>query len=365
MAKVLVIDDTEDVRELITDMLSFNGFEVHTTPDGPAGLSAARKICPDLVLCDIQMPGWDGFETLEKIRAIPEMSGVPFIFLTGMGEKPLIRRGMELGADDFLTKPFTMPELLGAVRTQLDKKAAIALQTEQKLEVLRGNISMALPHELLTPIAGILGFSSIIFEDHASMPASEIEDAAKSIQEAALRLRRTIENFLLYTQIELVSADPAKTAATRVACNEHHPENLTRAGTQIAAEYHRGGDLRFEAVPVTMSMSPDQLEKVITELLANAFKFSETGTEVRFSARPNGSHYTITVEDHGRGFTRDQIQSIGAHMQFERRFYEQQGTGLGLSIVKRLAELHGGNLAIESTPGQFSKLSVHLPMMAA
>jgi signal transduction histidine kinase len=282
-----------------------------------------------------------------------------------MGEKPLVRRGMELGADDYLTKPFTLAELEGAIRAQLGKKAIIAQQAEHRLEELRGNISTALPHELLTPLAGILGFSALIIDDHAGLSSEEIVSAARDIQAAALRLRRTIENFLLRAQIELVSADPDRLAVVRSGRCQASPDTLRRAASQAAVEHRRLEDFEFMAEPALVSVAPEQLEKIAAELVGNAFKFSEPGTVVQFRAEIANGSFRIRVEDQGRGFTREQIQSIGAHMQFERGYYEQQGAGLGLSIVKRLAELHGGRLEIESEPGRFSRICVQLPLATA
>ncbi|PYM16846.1 MAG: hybrid sensor histidine kinase/response regulator, partial [Verrucomicrobia bacterium] len=102
----------------------------------------------------------------------------------------------------------------------------------------------------------------------------------------------------------------------------------------------------------------------LEELLDNAFKFSRPGTPVRIAGGVSNGRFTLSVGDRGRGMTAQQIADIGAHMQFERRFYEQQGVGLGLIIAKRLAELHGGDLLIESTPGEQTTVQMILPVAA-
>src|SRR5688500_11351016 len=234
MKKVLIIEDSCEVRGLISDMLSMNDFHVVEAENGLQGVQVAQQQLPDLILCDIHMPELDGFGALTRLRNTASTASIPFIFLTGATEKPRMRQGMELGADDYLTKPFTLQELLGAVRTRLEKKAVLAQQAERKLEELRGNISTALPHELLTPIAGILGFSSILLEDHALMSPKEVEESARNIHQAAVRLRRTIENFLLYSQIELVAADPLRVAAVREGRHSHRAECMARWAQELA-----------------------------------------------------------------------------------------------------------------------------------
>src|SRR5262249_51784780 len=147
------------------------------------------------ILCDVNMPKLDGYATLTALRQHSGTAIIPFIFLTGISDKVNIRQGMELGADDYLTKPFSIPELLAAVKARLEKQSAIVRQAEKKLEELRGNISLALPHELLTPLTGILGFSSLLAENYDRLRPTELFELANNLQQSALRLQRTVENF--------------------------------------------------------------------------------------------------------------------------------------------------------------------------
>lgn len=364
MNKILIIEDSADVRSLISDMLSINDYDVVTAENGLVGLDMAQQHLPDLIICDVHMPELDGFETLAKLRENPATSTIPFIFLTGVSEKPTMRHGMELGADDYLTKPFTMAELLATVKTRIQKKAVISRHAEQKLEELRGNISMALPHELLTPITGILGFSSILVDDAANMPPAEISEAASNIHSAAIRLRRTIENFLLYSQIEVVAADAKRVMAVRQARYPVPSAVISDSAQQAARRAGRERDLVLHLTGASLALSPEKLDKVIHELLDNAFKFSDAGKSVTVSSLLREDSFLLIIDDQGRGFTPEQVNKIGAHMQFERKFYEQQGSGLGLIITKRLIELHGGELAIESVPNSHTRVLVTLPATA-
>lgn len=122
MTKILVIEDELFVRENITELLEAEDFEVFSTENGILGVLWAQENLPDLVICDIMMPEIDGHEVLTEMRQSPMTALTPFIFLTAMADKGDIRQGMELGADDYLTKPFTRDELLGAIETRLAKQ---------------------------------------------------------------------------------------------------------------------------------------------------------------------------------------------------------------------------------------------------
>jgi signal transduction histidine kinase len=308
------------------------------------------------------MPHLDGYATLTALRQHSSTATIPFIFLTGVTDKVNVRQGMELGADDYLTKPFTMSELLAAVKARLEKQAAITRKAERKLEELRGNISLALPHELLTPLTGILGFSSLLMENYDRISASELFELANSLQQSALRLQRTIENFLLYSQVELVAADSDRMTALQ---NGEFPlvkDNLSQMAYEIARRFAREDDLSVQIAEAVLPMGPDKLQKCVGELLDNAFKFSRAGDKVSLATFLTGDRFILTVTDHGHGMTGDQVAAVGAHMQFERKFYEQQGSGLGLIIAKRLTEIHGGTFAIESVPEVETTVRISFPV---
>jgi two-component system alkaline phosphatase synthesis response regulator PhoP len=128
MKTVLVIEDELTVRESLVDLLEIEGFRAIAADNGKTGLKIALTEHPDLILCDISMPGLDGFGVLQKLRENPDTGTIPFVFLTARTTKVEFRRGMELGADDYLFKPFTMDELLSAIAARLTKQAALIQQ---------------------------------------------------------------------------------------------------------------------------------------------------------------------------------------------------------------------------------------------
>ncbi len=360
-AKVLVIDDTAEIRMIISESLKIYGFTTLTADDGVTGIEMARQHCPDLIICDINMPNMDGYATLTAIRQSDATSTTLFIFLSGATEKPNVRRGMELGADDYLTKPFTHKELVTAVNARLVKQAEVQRQSEKKLDELRGNITLALPHELRTPLHGILGLASLMIEDHAAMLPEEVLENARFIHEAASRLHRLIENFLVYSQIELLATESKRIETPPSTPPVLVHEAIPPLAQAIAERYKRLSDLKLDLEPGQLRVPEDNFKKIIEELVDNAFKFSEPGKQVCISSEPARHGLSLTITDSGRGMSAEQIAKIAPHIQFDRRTYEQQGAGLGLIIAKRLTELLGGQLAIESRIGIETKVSISFP----
>ena len=360
--KVLVIDDTEEIRMIISESLNLYGFVTLSAEDGTTGVEIARKDMPDLIICDINMPNMDGYATLTALREEDSTATIPFIFLSGASDKLNMRRGMELGADDYLTKPFTHKELMAAVNARLEKQADLKRESEKKLDELRGNITMALPHELRTPLNGILGLANLMIDDYASMPPEEVLESAKFIHESAQRLHRLIENFLLHSQIELMASEKKKietaSNSTALALEEIIPE----VARKVATRFKRDTDLILEVPKGTLLIPSDHFKKIVEELVDNAFKFSDGGKPVRVGTSLSEDKFVLTITDNGRGMTTEQLSSVGPHMQFDRKTYEQQGSGLGLIIAKRLTELLGGQMALESHAAKGTTVRVSFAM---
>jgi two-component system sensor histidine kinase/response regulator len=362
MSNILVIEDDPYVRDIIADLLSAEGYQVMSARNGRLGIEQALAQTPDLILCDIMMPEVDGYEVLRTLRARPETSLTPFIFLTALSERSAIRQGMTLGADDYLTKPFSSVELLEAVRSRLRRQAQLQTRYEEKLESLRNSLSRMLPHELRTPLTIILGFTELLIEEWESIEPTQAKNTLMSIQEAGRRLEQLAEKYILYMRLEIVASDPDKRAALRTARTRQTTELIQEAAREKATQFNRTGDLFLSLTDSSVYIAEPYLRKVVDELLDNAFKFSHSATPVQVSSSEENDRFILTVKDRGRGMTQEQLDQVDAFIQFERERQEQQGTGLGLAIARQLADLHGGTLTIESQPGAGTTVQLSLPM---
>ncbi|MEG4502745.1 response regulator [Microcoleus sp. F6_B4] len=362
MAKILVIEDEEAIRENILDLLEAENFEGIGAINGQVGIKLAIEKIPDLILCDMMMPEVDGHGVIKALRSEPLTATIPFIFLTAKADKVDVRTGMELGADDYITKPCTPQELLKAIAIRLEKQKTISRQSQKTLDELRTNISMSLPHELRTPLNAILGFSELIQSEYNVLEESDILEMIGQIQTSGHRLYRLIQNFLLYAELEIAATNPELLNEMRNSEFSCVKSLLSQKAQQQAKHANRTDDLQLNLQDSSVAMDSVRLAKIVEELLDNAFKFSLEGTPVLLSTFVENQTFILSVTDKGRGMTADQIAQLEAYRQFDRKLYQQAGLGLGLAIVQRLVELHGGEFKIESLPQQETIVCVSLPV---
>jgi two-component system, OmpR family, alkaline phosphatase synthesis response regulator PhoP len=206
MQKILVIEDTLSLRDEIEFILKMEGFEVITADDGVSGIEKALKHKPDLILCDIVMPGMDGFEVIQELNTKEKRISFAFIFITALSERKDYREGMELGADDYLVKPFSVDELLKAVNTQLSKYKALDLRINSPIEMIEEdyhNRMLELKEKIekqqaeLNDISGLYG---IVQDQLNEKKAQLMQEALRSIeinstmQEMAKQLSAELNN---------------------------------------------------------------------------------------------------------------------------------------------------------------------------
>ena len=365
MQKILIIEDQPDVRENIEAILELEDYETLIAENGEMGIEMAKNHQPDLILCDVMMPKLDGFGVVQALRQNPITSTIPLIFLTAKVDRLSLRQGMDLGADDYLTKPFTLDELINAVKARLSKQTLIQKDVNQELDKFRSNITRSLPHELLTPLNGILGMSDLLSNYYDTMDADEVQSCLADIKTSSERLHRLIQNFLLFAQLELFQSNPQQSQIwqNRLSKTTTNPVSIIEKITQnIAQQIGRTDDLQLSLKEASVCISEEDLEKITEEIVDNAFKFSQKGSLVTVQNTLEDNKFILTVTNQGRGMSSEQIAQIGAYIQFERKLYEQQGSGLGLVIAKRMTELYNGELEIQSTLNEKTIVSICLPL---
>lgn len=364
MAKrILCIEDDPQMRLVVRLALEGIGYELEDAEDGQKGLERALEFLPDLIICDIKMPGLDGFQTLEELRKHKTMAHIPFIFMTGENPRTHLRRGMNLGANDFIMKPIEMEDLIKAVQLRIEEAERHKEETQKAIAELSEGITLSLPHELRTPMTGLMGLAELLKLQTEDMTVKEVKEVAELLFTSAERMNHTLEKFWIHSQCLLLSRNSTKLAISRSSGTKNADGIIRRIAEEQASLHHRTPDLSLNLMPLSVAISERYLEQAVRQIIENAFKFSSVGSNVSVSTRVESTLGHILIRDCGRGMTEDQIKDIQAFMQFDRERYEQQGLGLGLLIAKQLIEIHDGKLQILSGLGKGTTISIILPIL--
>lgn len=363
MKQILVIEDDQYVRENLLDLLEAEGYQTIGSQDGEEGLRLAWEFLPDLIVCDILMPRMDGFGVLARLRRDARTATIPVLLLTALSSREDTRRGMGLGADDYITKPFTREELLGAVKLRLEIRKNLLDQAQRKLADMQATLTRNLPYELLTPLSVVIGFSELLMDDDGRLNSAQIREMAQDIHSAGQRLVRLVQNYILLNDLDNLFSDPKKIAAVRASREiVQAAEAITEIAWSKAQQAERQNDLQIQVCECRLPVSETHLQKIIEELLDNAFNFSMRGSIVSITTEldPVQKIYRIQIQDNGRGIPIGLVRQLGDIVNFNPRIFQEQGAGMGLIIVRRLVNLYQGEMKITSFPDQGTTVQIRL-----
>lgn len=359
---VLVVDDSRSMREGLAAVLHHAGYRVDTAANGREGLAKAREISPDLILSDLEMPEANGFELLSGVRSDGALAMVPFVMITGVSDRSSTRRAMELGADDYLTKPFTPDEVQAVVRSRFEKQRNWRQATHALAASYSQGMMGVLPHEFRTPLNSILGFAELMtmMADQGLSP-QQTREFAEVIQRAGRTLLNHTTRFLTLMEYQGTAALPADGTPDHFVLDPHWLRALADSildnqlpGSQVHA--------RIDLPEATVHCREPLLTTMLTELLGNAVKFADPDSTIVISGQVAASRYILHIDNVGRPFPLDRLGEVGAFVQFDRERHEQQGLGIGLALVTQAARLSQSTLDISNLPPHTVRLSLHIPL---
>ncbi|OKH13820.1 hybrid sensor histidine kinase/response regulator [[Limnothrix rosea] IAM M-220] len=372
MTKILVVDNYSETSEKLCEVLQQESFQVLVASSGSVAVSLLEQELPDLILCNVDVFPVEGLDFLCVVRERPETLMTPFIFLSSKISESNRRTGMNLGADDYVALPFDPQRLIETVNYRLSRHQVFEQQSSWRLEELRRNLTVALPHELRTPLQGIITSSELLSEYWQTLEQDEIIEITQNISLSADRLNRLIQKFLVYFKLDLVVSDPQEREGWHFGSVSTSPVLIRSIGNKVARRYERVNDLFCGLCEATIAISEKWFMLLMEEVIDNAFKFSQpamvknmTGTAVHITTSIEGDRWVCRIQDQGRGLSEEDIAHIGAYMQFDRLQYEQQGTGLGLAIAERIVKIYNGTMTIDSTVNEGTLLTISLPMQDA
>jgi signal transduction histidine kinase len=364
MTRILVIEDEAPLREEVVDMLTFEDFDVIYAENGKVGVKVAQEQLPDLILCDVTMPELDGYGVLLELQKDKVTSTIPFIFLTARADKSFMRHGMELGADDYITKPFTRGELLSAIRTRLKRHESLLEAHRRELDEAKVKLARMVAHELRTPLFNISSVHDIVERQLGALSPAGTRDLMDIMGSGVERLNHLVEQMVYMTQVEsgLLNYEAVMKNGMPMRMVEILHDSIT-LGRRFAHHNQelavRLDDRNGEAMLVAHSHA---LKHGLAELVANALNFSPDRGEVVVSEWKDEDGIHVSILDHGVGMNpAEQQQALEKYVQVNRQAHEQQGIGLGLPLASEIVKAHGGALELRSTPGQGTEVLINLP----
>ncbi|MCW2243020.1 ATP-binding response regulator [Azospirillum canadense] len=391
-AAILIVDDNHSNVELLREILKHDGYtgvRGETDPRVVPALCEAERF--DLLLIDIRMPHMSGFELMERVRAIHADDYVPVLVLTAHTDQETRRKSLELGANDFLTKPFIAWELLHRVRNMLDIRMLYRRAAEENRELERrvtertAELSAALDaarqadrakldflsvmsHELRTPLNSIIGFAEVLAKDGQDrLGERDSQEYVTLIEESGKALLTMVNKILDYTRastggIELSESDIDLPHLLDSCLSLLAPKAQAKSVALSVDSLPQGGPPTSRS-PVTLRADDRRLREMLMGVLDNAVKFSHPGGRVGARIERRADAVAIIVSDDGPGIPPDIAGRIfSPFTQAERSLVRKhEGIGLGLPIVRRFAELHGGAVVLDSTPGQGTTVTILLP----
>jgi len=352
MNTILLVDDDEVILSTFGLALRNAGYRVFEARTGMAALETAKEQLPDLIISDIAMPGGDGEALLHHIRQNPDLCHKQVVLMTGVSDPRTSRRGMEAGADDFLLKPISLEALLSCVQARLNRARVNWRVEDLMLSQLRDSLHSNLPHEFFTPLGGILGLTEILRAEWPNMPAGDVKEILVDIHHSALRLHRTLRNYLIVLELR---PDPEGGKLPGPLAPKEVEDGIWSGVKAAVRRHRRKEDVNVELTLSSIVASANDLSLMVEEIVDNACNFSRQGTPIDVKLSAEG---VLTISEKGRGMSEDELRQIGAFHQFERKKYEQQGLGLGLLLLHKLAAKCGTKPVITSQPGEGTEVRI-------
>ena len=372
--RVLHIEDNFESRALVRRVLESKGFEVLEVADGVTGIDLALRKHPDLILCDIALPGIDGYETATRLRSYRSLEAVPIVILTAKGDRGL---SLSVGADGYIEKPFDVMKFPDQLRAYIQGKREKVKGPEERrhlreysqslterLEATvreveganqrllaaaasKGEFMQNLSHELATPLTPVSGYLKMLRSGKLGPVTEQQGRALESMAISVERLSRTIDNLVDFALME-VGVAVVNRAGFDVAALVKSVFDEARAKAK-ARRVHL--DQQWKA-PITAFGDERKLRQALANLIDNAIKFSPHGSEILVRVFKEPQKLWFEVYDQGEGVRPDEGEKVFEPFFHADRGGEERapGAGLGLPVARQIVEAHGGKVMLESPP---------------
>ncbi len=362
--KILIVDDVVSNVLLLKILLTNEKFQVCTANNGTTCIEMAKKEHPDLILLDVMMPDISGFDTAVILKKDDETKEIPIIFLTALNTPADLVHGFQVGANDFLTKPFNKEELVMRVMQQISLVAAKRIIEKQNAE-LRATLSnrdkmySVIAHDLRSPMASIRMVLNLVVQ--SSTPETvgpELYTLLDQANRESEEVHDLLDNLLKWTKSQ---TGRLNVVIQDLDLNDIIP-GVVDIFEMIAQTKHIKLELQRTDQPLVVKADNDMLKTVVRNFMSNAIKFSPEGASIEIIMSTEGDFAKVSIRDHGVGIAADRLDSIFHKGETTYGTGGEEGSGLGLQLCQDFARKIGGDCTVESVEGQGSTFSILIPL---
>jgi two-component system, sensor histidine kinase and response regulator len=369
---ILIVDDIPKNLQVLSSILNTENYKISFASNGAQAIDVAKSSMPDLILLDIMMPEMDGYEACRILKSENSTKHIPIIFLTGKAETDDVVRGLQLGAIDYVTKPFNSSELLTRVKTHLELKHsrdaieeynAELEKTQNELKSViasKDKFFSIIAHDLRGPFSGFLGLSELLKDRYEDMSGEDVSRISSSMNQAAKNLFSFLENLLEWSRSQMghMEYKPSKLDLS---------ETVTRTFSIFEAT---AAEKKVELVNLIdkntfATADNNMLNTIVRNLVSNALKFSNAEGKIELSTELADDNFVqVNVRDYGVGMNHEARSKM---FKIEEKYSmpgtaNEKGTGLGLILCKDLIEKHNGSISLESKTGEGTCFKFTLPI---
>lgn len=349
---VLVVDDVPTNVMLVQAILKKEGYNLLTTDSGVKALRIAQDKHPNLILLDIMMPEMDGYEVLQHLKSNPETNDIPVIIMSALSDMQSIVKGYQLGATEYVTKPFQREELVKRVahRYELFSIKRIKQELENTIES-RDTLYSVIAHDLRSPLGSLkMMNNAILMMVDKNQVSEEVYEMLQMMNKTSEEIFQLLDNLLKWAKNRLNK----QTICKQLADINSVVSSTTEIFLPMAAQ--KDITIKTEGLDTELmgSIDIDMIKTVVRNLMSNAVKFSYAKGVITVSSRTEGDFVIVSVKDSGKGIKKeDQGKLLKQNTHFTSYgTSNEKGSGLGLMLCKDFVELHGGKLWFESEEGK-------------
>ena len=369
IVNILLVEDDEFAMSLATTIIEgIESIRLFNAYNGEEALEVINSNTVDMLITDIMMPVMDGFELIEKARNIPSMEDAHIIIITALQFLEQKVKGFELGANDYITKPFDYNEFKArigaAVRTiLLRKQLKKAYKELEKATEFKRLLLGRVAHDLRTPISIIDGYLHIIKDNYGKSTKEEFDNYFNNIMNQSRFINSICRDILDYTALDM--------GKLTLNLSEYSIESVIREAVMLNTPQANARNINIEIkvlgeIPLIV-MDSHRITGVFWNLINNAIKYSRKNSPIQIDISKRMENVEVTITDHGRGISKEDMDQI---FRFFAAGNENVSTGvgsvgLGLAISKRLVQLHGGDIFVESKQGVGSTFTIVLPELGS